>query len=304
MRPATHDTPTPSWRMARRRTGASGPGRVTPTPTPSATPGSGPRPAEGEEPGPTSGADPRPVRRGAGDAQRRRPDLRRGQGRAALSGPLVLERRHLHGAAGLGRPVGRRPATSAIWRHADHELQATIDALYRPRGPPLLSRQPLHRSPRAERAARCSGAGATAGPTPGLAKMIEVMPADDPSRPRYVDLFRQMSERDPRPAGRRGLLAGLAARSGRAAGDQRHGLLRLRPGLGREPWPAGQARVRPGDRARAGRRWIGPSSPTVVWAGCSRSAMRPIRSRPPTPSSTAWAPCSWPHPKFRCAIDW
>lgn len=92
--------------------------------------------------------------------------------------------------AALSRVTGE----PAYWRHADRELQATIAALYDPQdhlfyrdsrfiGRPGASGQKVFWS-------RGNGWAYA-----GLAKIIDALPADDPSRARYVDLFRQMSER-------------------------------------------------------------------------------------------------------------
>lgn len=82
----------------------------------------------------------------------------------------------------------------AYWRHADHELQATIAALYDPeehlfyRDSRFIDRP----GPSGRKVFWSRGNGWSYA---GLAKMIEVLPAGDPSRTRYVELFRQMSER-------------------------------------------------------------------------------------------------------------
>jgi len=82
----------------------------------------------------------------------------------------------------------------AYWRHADHELQATIAALYDPeehlfyRDSRFIGRE----GPAGRKVFWSRGNGWSYA---GLAKIIEVLPADDPSRARYVELFQQMSER-------------------------------------------------------------------------------------------------------------
>ena len=82
----------------------------------------------------------------------------------------------------------------AYWRHADHELQATIAALYDPeehlfyRDSRFIGRE----GPAGRKVFWSRGNGWSYA---GLARMIEVLPADDPSRGRYVELFREMSGR-------------------------------------------------------------------------------------------------------------
>lgn len=82
----------------------------------------------------------------------------------------------------------------AYWRHADRELQATIAALYDPdehlfyRDSRFIGRE----GPAGRKVFWSRGNGWSYA---GLAKTLEVLPADDPSRERYVELFRQMSER-------------------------------------------------------------------------------------------------------------
>lgn len=82
----------------------------------------------------------------------------------------------------------------AYWRHADHELQATIAALYDP------EEHLFYRDSRFIGRPGASGhkvfwSRGNGWSYAGLAKTIEVLPADDPSRARYVELFQQMSER-------------------------------------------------------------------------------------------------------------
>ncbi len=82
----------------------------------------------------------------------------------------------------------------AYWRHADRELQATIAALYDPeehlfyRDSRFIGRE----GPAGRKVFWSRGNGWSYA---GLAKTLEVLPVDDPSRARYVELFRQMSER-------------------------------------------------------------------------------------------------------------
>ena len=82
----------------------------------------------------------------------------------------------------------------AYWRHADRELQATIEALYDPQEHLFYrdSRFIGRPGPSGKKVFWSRGNGWSYA---GLAKMLEVLPADDPARARYVDLFRQMSER-------------------------------------------------------------------------------------------------------------
>lgn len=82
----------------------------------------------------------------------------------------------------------------AYWRHADRELQATIAALYDPeehlfyRDSRFIDRP----GPSGNKVFWSRGNGWSYA---GLAKVLEVLPADDPSRARYVQLFQQMSGR-------------------------------------------------------------------------------------------------------------
>jgi rhamnogalacturonyl hydrolase YesR len=82
----------------------------------------------------------------------------------------------------------------AYWRHADRELQATIAQLYDAddhlfyRDSRFIGRP----GPTGRKVFWSRGNGWTYA---GLAKIIQALPTNDPSRARYVDLFRQMSER-------------------------------------------------------------------------------------------------------------
>jgi hypothetical protein len=69
----------------------------------------------------------------------------------------------------------------------------------------------------------------------GVVNILKTLPANHPSRPRYR-----------LAAAARWLLVGVAAGArAQPARDQRHGLLRLRPRLGREPGPAEGSEIRP-----------------------------------------------------------
>lgn len=82
----------------------------------------------------------------------------------------------------------------AYWRHADHELQATIAALYDSEEH-LFYRDSRFIDRPGSSGRKVFWSRGNGWSYAGLAKMIEVLPADDPSRTRYVELFRQMSER-------------------------------------------------------------------------------------------------------------
>jgi unsaturated rhamnogalacturonyl hydrolase len=138
----------------------------------------------------------------------------------------------------------RRQALSGPRRQrvlGDHRLSLRQDR------PPLFPRQPLHQTPQRRRREDLLGAGQRLG-LRGHRNILQDLPADHPSRPKYEAIFKQMAAKIVDAAGRGGLLAGLAAGAAEDAGDQRHGLLRLRPGLGREPRPAAARQVWPRDR--------------------------------------------------------
>ena len=82
----------------------------------------------------------------------------------------------------------------AYWRHADRELQATIAALYDD-DEHLFSRDSRFIGRAGPAGRKIFWSRGNGWSYAGLAKILEVLPADDPSRARYVDLFRQMSER-------------------------------------------------------------------------------------------------------------
>lgn len=92
--------------------------------------------------------------------------------------------------AALSRATGE----PAYWRHADRELMATIEALYDAdehlfyRDSRFLTRV----GPAGRKIFWSRGNGWSYA---GLAKTLEVLPADDPARARYTALFVQMSER-------------------------------------------------------------------------------------------------------------
>ena len=82
----------------------------------------------------------------------------------------------------------------AYWRHADREMQATIAQLYDAEDHLFYrdSRFIGRPGPSGEKVFWSRGNGWSYA---GLAKILEVLPAGDPSRAAYVELFQQMSER-------------------------------------------------------------------------------------------------------------
>ncbi|MES2861639.1 MAG: glycoside hydrolase family 88 protein [Pseudomonadota bacterium] len=82
----------------------------------------------------------------------------------------------------------------AYWRHADHELTATIDALY-DQDDHLFYRDSRFVGRPGASGRKVFWSRGNGWSYAGLAKVIEVLPADDPSRARYIATFQAMSER-------------------------------------------------------------------------------------------------------------
>jgi hypothetical protein len=71
----------------------------------------------------------------------------------------------------------------------------------------------------------------------GIADVLDFLPKNSPHRPRLENLFREMAARLKSLQKADGYWPpSLLAAEELAAGDQRHGLLRVRPRLGREAW--------------------------------------------------------------------
>jgi hypothetical protein len=121
--------------------------------------------------------------------------------------------------------------------HADNEFWATTDLLY-DKDEHLYFRDSRFIAKRSAAGAKIFWGRGNGWAFAGLARILQDLPKDHPSRPRYEAIFKEMAAKDRHPAGRAGLLARVAAGAAEDARDQRHRLLRLRPGLGREPRPA------------------------------------------------------------------
>ncbi len=90
--------------------------------------------------------------------------------------------------------VSKATGDPTYWRHADRELQAAVAQLYD------TEDHLFYRDSRFIGRPGASGnkvfwSRGNGWSYAGLARILEALPADDPSRPRYVELFRQMSER-------------------------------------------------------------------------------------------------------------
>jgi unsaturated rhamnogalacturonyl hydrolase len=90
--------------------------------------------------------------------------------------------------------VSKVTGDPTYWRHADSELQAAIAQLY-DADDHLFYRDSRFIGRPGESGQKVFWSRGNGWSYAGLAKILEALPADDPSRPRYVELFRQMSAR-------------------------------------------------------------------------------------------------------------
>jgi hypothetical protein len=131
--------------------------------------------------------------------------------------------------------------------HADSEFWATTDLLY-DKTDHLYFRDSRFIAKRSDAGAKIFWGRGNGWAFAGIARILQDLPKDHPSRPRYEALFKQMAAKIVTLQGEQGYWPVSLLEPQKTPRDQRHGLLRLRPGLGREPRPAAGRPVPPGDR--------------------------------------------------------
>jgi unsaturated rhamnogalacturonyl hydrolase len=185
--------------------------------------------------------------------------------------------------------VTRRQALPGPCRQrvlGDHRLSLRQDR------PPLFPRQPLHPT-RSDAGAKIFWGRGNGWAFAGIARILQDLPADHPSRPRYEAIFKQMAakivtlqgeegywpvsllepQKTPETSGTGFFVYGLAW-------GVNHGLLP-------------RAKYGPGDRQGLEPPWTAAIEPDGRWAGCSAWAPRPTRWAATTPSCTASARSCW-----------
>jgi hypothetical protein len=140
--------------------------------------------------------------------------------------PLVLVRRLVHGAAG----VDRLAAATGDQRYAEYahaEFKATSDYLY-DRAEHLFYRDSRFFEQRDSNGRKLFWSRGNGWVFAGIARVLERLPAGDPMRPMYEELFKEMAAKLKAVQKADGYWAAIAARVGSITrGIERHRLLRL-----------------------------------------------------------------------------
>jgi unsaturated rhamnogalacturonyl hydrolase len=183
-----------------------------------------------------------------------------------LPGPLVLERRHLHGPARLDRPdQGDQGPRYLV--HADSEFWATTDLLY-DKTEHLYFRDSRFIAKRSDAGAKIFWGRGNGWAFAGIARILQDLPKDHPSRPRYEALFKEMAAKIVTLQGEQGywpvsLLEPQKTPETSGTGFFVYGLA----------WGVNHGLLPPTSivrrSTRAGPPWPPRSSRTASWAGCS-----------------------------------
>ena len=216
-------------------------------------------------------------------------------GNAIENARAGLVRRAVHGAAGDGRGE-RRDRRPPLPGSRESPLVEDDGLPLRPRRAPLLPRQPLLRSARAERPEGVLEPRQRLGDRGPRARCCRTCRPDYPDRERYVALFREMA------GGRRSRPRAPTATGGRACSIPESRPNPETSGTGffvfALAWGVNQRRAR--SRARTsprsgagGPRSSAPCTRTACSAGCSRSATSRARPPPTRRRCTARARCCW-----------